>query len=48
MEVFRLIDDLRSYQLDINSVFITRYEQQPAATQFMNKLCLLYTSWRSR
>lgn len=38
MEVFRLIDDLRSYQLDINSVVITRYEQQPAATQFMNKL----------
>ena len=30
MEVLRLIDDLRSYELDVNSVVITRYEGQPA------------------
>ena len=38
MEVLRLIDDLRSYELDVNSVVITRYDNQPAATAFMNKL----------
>lgn len=38
MEVMRLIDDLRGYNLDINSVVITRYENQPAATMFINKL----------
>lgn len=38
MEVMRLIDDLRGYNLDVNSVVITRYENQPAATIFINKL----------
>ncbi|MCD6436484.1 MAG: DUF1846 domain-containing protein [Clostridiales bacterium] len=38
MDVLRMIDDLRSYELDINSVVITRYNNQPAATVFMNKL----------
>ena len=37
-DVLRLIDDLRSYDLDINSVVITRYDNQPSATTFMNKL----------
>lgn len=38
MEVMRLIDDLRGYNLDVNSVVITRYENQPVATMFINKL----------
>lgn len=38
MEVMRLIDDLKGYDLDVNSVVITRYEDQPAATIFINKL----------
>ena len=38
MEVLRLIDDLRSFELDVNSVVITRYEGQPATTVFINKL----------
>ena len=38
MEVLRLIDDLRAYELDVNSVVITRYEGQPATTVFINKL----------
>lgn len=38
MDVFRLIDDLRNYGLLVNSVVITRYTGQPAATFFMNKL----------
>ncbi|WP_455539870.1 DUF1846 domain-containing protein [Terrisporobacter sp.] len=38
MEVLRLIDDLRGYNLDVNSVVITRYEGQPATTVFINKL----------
>lgn len=38
MDVMRLIDDLRSYELDVNSVVITRYDNQPSATVFMNKL----------
>ena len=37
-DVLRLIDDLRTYELDINSVVITRYDNQPSATAFMNKL----------
>jgi len=40
LEVFRLIDDLRDYGLDINSVVLTRYENQPATKVFMNKLQL--------
>lgn len=38
LEVLRLIDDLRSYELDVNSVVITRYDGQPATTVFINKL----------
>ena len=38
MDVMRLIDDLRAWNLDVNSVLITRYSNQPAATVFMNKL----------
>ncbi|WP_395760286.1 DUF1846 domain-containing protein [Clostridioides difficile] len=38
MEVLRLIDDLRGYELDVNSVVITRFEGQPATTVFINKL----------
>ena len=38
LEVLRLIDDLRSYELDVNSVVITRYNGQPATTVFINKL----------
>ncbi|NLP27986.1 MAG: DUF1846 domain-containing protein [Clostridia bacterium] len=38
MDVMRLIDDLRDYDLDVNSVVLTRYDNQPAATVFMNKL----------
>ncbi len=38
IEVFRLIDDLRSYNLKINSVLITRFNNQPATSVFINKL----------
>lgn len=38
MDVLRLIDDLRSYDLTVNSVLITRYEDQPAAKIFGQKL----------
>ena len=38
MEVLRLIDDLRGYNLDVNSVVITRFNDQPSTTVFINKL----------
>ncbi|MGM9975185.1 MAG: DUF1846 domain-containing protein [Clostridiaceae bacterium] len=38
MDVLRLIDDLRAYELDVNSVVITRYQEQPATNVFINKL----------
>ncbi len=38
MDVMRLIDDLRGLGLDINSVVITRYQEQPAAAKFIEKL----------
>ena len=38
MDVLRIIDEFRSYDLDVNSVVITRYDNQPATTVFMNKL----------
>lgn len=38
MDVLRLIDDLRAYELEVNSVVITRYNDQPATTVFINKL----------
>lgn len=38
MDVLRLIDDLRDRGLTVNSVVITRYEDQPAASAFITKL----------
>ncbi len=38
MEVLRLLDDFRSYGLQVNSVVITRYNKQPNTTKFINKL----------
>ncbi|MDR0880636.1 MAG: DUF1846 domain-containing protein [Clostridioides sp.] len=38
MEVLRLIDDLKGYELEVNSVVITRYEGQPATSVFIKKL----------
>ena len=38
IDVLRLIDDLRTYELDVNSVVITRYDGQPATMVFINKL----------
>lgn len=38
MDVLRLIDDLRSYDLEVNSVVITRYNDQLSTTVFINKL----------
>jgi len=38
MDVLRLIDDLKGYGLTVNSVVITRFDNQPATTVFINKL----------
>ncbi len=38
MEVLRLIDDLTKFELEVNSVVITRFDGQPATTVFINKL----------
>lgn len=38
VEVMRIIDTFRRYELEINSVVITRYEDQPAVNTFINKL----------
>ena len=38
VEVLRLIDTFRQYDLDVNSVVVTRYEDQPAVNMFINKL----------
>jgi len=38
LEVLRLIDVFRKYELSINSVVVTRYEDQPAVNMFLNKL----------
>ncbi len=38
MDVLRLIDDLRRYEIKVNSVLVTRYHEQPGATAFMKKL----------
>ena len=38
LEVLRLIDVFRNYDLTINSVVVTRYEDQPAVSMFLNKL----------
>lgn len=38
LEVLQLIDNFRSLGLLVNSVVITRYDKQPAANSFINKL----------
>lgn len=38
LEVLRLIDSFRSYDLKINSVVVTRYEDAPSVNMFINKL----------
>ena len=38
LEVLRLIDIFRKYNLKINSVVVTRYEDAPAVNRFINKL----------
>ncbi|QSX06193.1 DUF1846 domain-containing protein [Sedimentibacter sp. zth1] len=38
LEVLRTIDNFKFYGLEVNSVVITRYDEQPSATIFMNKL----------
>lgn len=38
LEVLRLIDTFRKYDLSINSVVVTRYEEHPAVNMFLNKL----------
>ncbi len=38
LEVLRLIDTFRTYNLKINSVVVTRYEDAPAVNMFINKL----------
>jgi len=38
LEVLRLIDIYKKWDLKVNSVVITRYEEAPAVTQFINKL----------
>ena len=37
-DALKLIDDLRSWGIHVRAVVITRYENQPAAEQFKNKL----------
>ncbi len=38
LEVLRLIDTFRKYDLEINSVVVTRYEDFPSVNMFINKL----------
>ncbi len=38
IDVLRLIDDLRTYNLDVNSVVITRYTDKSSTNIFVNKL----------
>lgn len=38
MDILRLIDELRAYDLSVNSVVITRYSGQPATKVFIKKL----------
>jgi len=38
LEVLRLIDTFRKYDLSINSVVVTRYENAPSVDMFINKL----------
>ncbi|MGX6978796.1 DUF1846 domain-containing protein [Vagococcus elongatus] len=38
MDIMRLIDELSDYELEVNSVVITRYSGQPTTKIFINKL----------
>ena len=38
LEVLRIIDMFRRYDLEINSVVVTRYEENPTVDQFINRL----------
>jgi len=38
VDALKLIDDLRSWGLDVRAIVITRYEDQPAVNVFKNKL----------
>ncbi len=38
MDVMKQIDELREYGLHVNSIVITRYNNQPSAQMFINKL----------
>lgn len=38
MDVLRLIDEFKEYELSVNSVVITRYTKQPSAESFIKKL----------
>ncbi|MBU0468801.1 MAG: DUF1846 domain-containing protein [Candidatus Omnitrophica bacterium] len=38
MDAFKLIDDLKDWEINICAVVITRYENQPSANVFKNKL----------
>ncbi|MDX9916932.1 MAG: DUF1846 domain-containing protein [Gudongella sp.] len=38
MDVMKQIDELREYGLQVNSIVITRYNNQPSAQMFINKL----------
>ncbi len=38
LEVLRLIDIFRNYDLSVNSVVVTRYEDAPAVNKFINRL----------
>ncbi|MFC1498231.1 DUF1846 domain-containing protein [Verrucomicrobiota bacterium] len=37
-DTLKLIDDLRSWELDVRAVVVTRYDDQPAVKQFINRL----------
>ncbi len=37
-DALKTIDDFKEWDIDINSIIITRYDNQPAAKAFMNKL----------
>ena len=38
VDTLRLIDDLREWDLDVTAIVITRFNDQPAVQQFMNRL----------
>ena len=37
-DILKIIDDLKNWQVKVRGVIITRYEKQPAAVIFKNKL----------